>query len=60
MQMQAQKLDSLLKDTQGANVVEYIILVAVMAILAIAVFMKLADSVETRVDSQVGAIENME
>lgn len=57
--MQMQKINDLLRDTKGANIVEYIILVAIMAILAIAVFTTLSGKVKTRVEAQGNAIDGM-
>ncbi len=57
--MQMQKMNDLLRDTKGANIVEYIILVAIMAILAIAVFTTLSGKVKTRVEAQGNAIDGM-
>jgi Flp pilus assembly pilin Flp len=56
MQMQTQKLNSLLKNTRGANLVEYILLVAVMAVLAIVVFQALGKSVTDKVGEQTTEI----
>jgi len=47
---------NLLKDTQGANLVEYIILVGVIALIAIAGFKIFGGKVREKVDQQAGSV----
>ena len=47
---------NLLKDTQGANLVEYIILVGVIALIAIAGFKIFGSAVEAKIDEQAGSV----
>ena len=47
---------SLLKDTRGANIVEYIILVGVVALIAIAGFKIFGSSVEQKITDQGTAV----
>lgn len=50
---------NLLKDTRGANVVEYIILVGVVALIAIAGFKIFGTSVEAKIGQQAGAVDGI-
>jgi pilus assembly protein Flp/PilA len=47
----------LLRNTRGANMVEYIILVGVVALISIAVFSRFGRSVATTTDNQGKTIE---
>jgi pilus assembly protein Flp/PilA len=50
-------LKRLQKDTLGANMVEYIILVGVVALLAIGAFRGFKDKITTKVGNQGTAVE---
>jgi pilus assembly protein Flp/PilA len=57
------KVRSFIKDTRGANMVEYIILVGVVAILAIAAFKAFGGKVSDKITKQgttVGEIKSEE
>jgi len=57
------KKNGLIRDTRGANMVEYIILVGVVALLAIAAFRYFNSSVKAKVNQQadsVGKIDGVE
>lgn len=56
--MTTQKFSSLLKNTHGANIVEYVVLVAIMAVLAIVTFQNLGESVRKKVDDQKAQIDS--
>jgi Flp pilus assembly pilin Flp len=45
-----------LKDTRGANLVEYIILVGVVALIALAGFKAFGTSVTTKINDQSGKV----
>ena len=45
-----------LKDTRGANLVEYIILVGVVALIALAGFKAFGTSVTTKINTQSGTV----
>jgi Flp pilus assembly pilin Flp len=47
---------SFLKDTRGANLVEYIILVGVVALIALAGFKAFGTSVTTKINTQSGTV----
>ena len=47
---------SLLRDTRGANLVEYIILVGVIALIAIAGFKTFGNRVNDKVNEQAGSV----
>ena len=49
-------LRRLLKDTRGANMVEYIILVGVVALISIAVFKNFGTKIKDKVDNQANAV----
>ena len=51
---------SLKRDTRGANMVEYIILVGVVALFAIAAFGAFSKSVQKKIQNQGGLVENIE
>jgi Flp pilus assembly pilin Flp len=46
----------ILKDTRGANLVEYIILVGVVALIAVAGFRVFGSSVKDKISSQAGQV----
>jgi Flp pilus assembly pilin Flp len=50
---------NLLKDTRGANVVEYIILVGVVALIAIAGFKVFGEKVEAKIGDQADAVSGI-
>jgi Flp pilus assembly pilin Flp len=50
---------SLLRDTRGANLVEYIILVGVIALIAIAGFKAFGSRVNDKVNEQAGSISGI-
>ena len=47
------------RDTRGANMVEYIILVGIVALLAIAAFKVFNTKLQTKVNEQAGKVENI-
>jgi pilus assembly protein Flp/PilA len=51
------KIHRLLKDTQGAGMVEYIILIGVVAILAIAAFRYFGSSVSAKIQQQGDTVD---
>jgi pilus assembly protein Flp/PilA len=58
---QLANLNRLLKDDRGANMVEYIILVGVVAILAMAGFKYFGSSVQAKIQAQgdtVGSVQS--
>lgn len=50
---------TLLVDTRGANLVEYIILVGVVAILCIAAFRNFGGSINSKLDQQSDAVSRV-
>jgi pilus assembly protein Flp/PilA len=50
---------ALLGDTKGANLVEYIILVGVIALIAIAGFKTFGGQVRAKVDEQSGSVSGI-
>jgi Flp pilus assembly pilin Flp len=50
---------SLLRDTRGANLVEYIILVGVIALIAIAGFKAFGNRVNDKVNEQAGSVSGI-
>ena len=50
--MKNRRIVELLRDTRGANMVEYIILVGVVALLAIAAFTTFSGKVSTEIGTQ--------
>ena len=50
---------SLLRDTRGANLVEYIILVGVIALIASAGFKAFGNNVRAKVDEQAGSVSGI-
>jgi pilus assembly protein Flp/PilA len=55
---QPSKLQRLIKDQQGAGMTEYIILVGVIALLAIAAFQFFGDQVREKVEAQGDTVTN--
>jgi len=53
------KLNKFLKDNQGANLVEYIILVGVIALVAIAGFKMFGEKVDKKVQEQANKVEQI-
>ena len=53
-----QKLNRLLKDNRGAGLTEYIILVGVVALLAVAAFNYFGGKVQQKVKDQGDTVEN--
>jgi Flp pilus assembly pilin Flp len=53
------KKKSLVKDTVGANLVEYIILVGVIALIALVGFKFFGTTVNTKVNEQGGAVNGI-
>ena len=51
---------SFVKDTRGANLVEYIILVGVIAMLAIVAFRFFGSSVSTKINQQSDTVKGIE
>ena len=49
-------LSMLVRDTRGANLVEYIILVGVIALIAIAGFKVFGGKVRSKIDQQAGSV----
>jgi Flp pilus assembly pilin Flp len=61
MTMKLATLNKFLKDDRGANMVEYIILVGVVAILAMAGFKYFGSSVQAKIQAQgdtVGSVQS--
>jgi Flp pilus assembly pilin Flp len=50
---------TLVKDTRGANMVEYIILVGVIAILAMAGFSVFGSNVKSKINDQASVVSNI-
>jgi pilus assembly protein Flp/PilA len=50
------RLQKLVKDTRGANLVEYIILVGVVALIALAGYKIFGEAVEKKIGDQAGAV----
>lgn len=50
---------SLVRDERGANLVEYIILVGVIALIAIAGFKIFGGSVRKKIDEQAGSVNDI-
>jgi pilus assembly protein Flp/PilA len=53
------KLVKLLKDNRGANLVEYIILVGVIALVAIAGFKIFGEKVDSKIQEQSSKVEQI-
>ncbi len=54
------KLNQLIRDRRGAGMTEYIILVGVIALLAIAAFRFFGKSVSTKIGQQAGTVDKIE
>ena len=52
-------LKALARDTKGANLVEYIILVGVIALIAIAGFKTFGTNVTSKVNEQAGSVSGI-
>ena len=50
----------LARDTRGANLVEYIMLVGLIAILCIVAFNQFGGSVRTKINEEKGAIDGLQ
>ncbi len=50
---------ALIRDTKGANLVEYIILVGVIALIAIAGFKTFGGKVQDKVNEQAGSVSGI-
>jgi len=57
--VKANKLNKLIKDKRGAGMVEYIILVGIVALLAIAAFKAFNSSVRSKVNQQATTVTNI-
>jgi len=53
------QLKALTRDTKGANLVEYIILVGVIALIAIAGFKTFGGKVQDKVNEQAGSVSGI-
>jgi len=53
------KLNKLVKDNRGANLVEYIILVGVVALIALAGFKFFGKKVTDKINDQAGKVETI-
>lgn len=53
------KINELLRDNRGANLVEYIILVGVIALVAIAGFKIFGEKVDQKVQEQANKVEQI-
>ena len=53
------KLNKLVKDTRGANLVEYIILVGVIALIALAGFKIFGKNVDQKIQDQAGKVSGI-
>jgi Flp pilus assembly pilin Flp len=53
------KINKLLKDNRGANLVEYIILVGVIALIALAGFKTFGTSVKGKISEQAGKVDGI-
>lgn len=54
-----QSIRNLCRDVRGANMVEYIILVGVIAVLAMAAFRTFGTSVQTKIGQQQQAVDTV-
>jgi Flp pilus assembly pilin Flp len=57
--MKKAMLKALARDTKGANLVEYIILVGVIALIAIAGFKTFGSNVTAKVNEQAGSVSGI-
>jgi pilus assembly protein Flp/PilA len=55
--MSMRKIIQLGRDTRGANMVEYIILVGVIAILALGAFKKFGTKINDKINSDTGTVD---
>jgi Flp pilus assembly pilin Flp len=53
------KINKLLKDNRGANLVEYIILVGVIALVALIGFKTFGTSVKSKINDQAGKVDGI-
>jgi pilus assembly protein Flp/PilA len=53
------QLKAMIRDTKGANLVEYIILVGVIALIAIAGFKTFGGKVQDKVNEQAGSVSGI-
>jgi len=53
------RIQQFLRDNRGANLVEYIILVGVIALIAIAGFKIFGEKVDQKVQDQAGKVEQI-
>lgn len=51
------RLQKLVKDDRGANLVEYIILVGVVALIALAGYKVFGTSVDNKINEQAGSVD---
>jgi Flp pilus assembly pilin Flp len=56
----SKKVRKLLSDTRGANLVEYIILVGVVALLCIGGFSAFGDKVKSKISAQAKTVSSIE
>ena len=54
-----EKIRALIKDKRGANMVEYIIVVAVIALIAIAAFRTFGSSVKGKTEKKAGEVDDI-
>ena len=54
-----QKIRDFVRDARGANMVEYIILVGVVAVLAMAAFKAFGTAVQTKINDQAGVVNSV-
>ena len=57
--MSLARIQKFLKDSRGANMVEYIILVGVVAIIAMAGFKFFGSSVTNKINQQAGTVDGI-
>jgi len=53
------KINSLVRDSRGANLVEYIILVGVIALIALAGFKIFGKNVDQKIQDQAGKVSGI-
>ncbi len=53
------KLNKFFRDNRGANLVEYIILVGVVALIALAGFKFFGKAVDKKINDQAGTVESI-